>query len=96
MSRQYRQVWYVDAVTEIELKPLKLATGRVYLLIQNGSADDIYLNFGAHADANNGIVLGAGLYYERDKDAPDDYIYIKGAAAAGSLQKVHVTEGYVR
>jgi len=94
MSRTYRSQYYVDAVTEIEVKPVKAAGGRVYLLIQNRSTDAIYINFGTHADAYNGIELAAGLYYERDKEAPDDYIYIRGAAVAGSQQAVHITEAY--
>lgn len=96
MARFYRSQYFVDAVIEQEIKPIKAAGGRSYLLIQNRSIDAIYINFNTHADENNGIELPAGQYYEADKSVPNDYIYIKGAGAAGSLQAVHITEGYDR
>ncbi len=61
---------------------------RTYLLIQNKSADFIYVNFGQNATVYNGIRVAAGGYYELIGGAgngaphvPGDDVFILGAVA---------------
>lgn len=64
---------------------------RTYLLIQNISAANIFVNFGQNASATNGIRIIAGGNYEQIGGAqgggfvsPQD-VYITGAAASLSV-----------
>lgn len=84
--------FYLDSITEVELKDSP--GGRTYLLIQNNSADSIYLGFGTHGSSNNGLEVPAGQFYERETHPPRGTIYLNGAGAPGSNQKILVTEGY--
>lgn len=81
----------VGSSLEEILKPTR-GVPREYIFVQNLSAFDVYINFGSHADANNGFVLGAGLFYERDRHVPPDYIFVKGSQA-GNNQQCQVVEG---
>lgn len=80
----------VSTTLEELLKPTR-GIHRQYFFIQNLSANDIYINFGTHADVNNGFTLGAGLYYERDRFPPQEYVFVKGSQVAS--QQVQVIEG---
>lgn len=66
--------------------------GRSYLLIENRSAFQIYINFGTHADSASGVSIPAGGHYELDRAVPDDDIYFIGTDAA--LQNINITQGY--
>lgn len=90
MSRNATKTVYVNNVTEEVLKPPRIGI-RDYILVQNVSAFDIYINMDSHADILNGFVVAAGLYWERDKNAPQNYLYIKGSQ--GNNQQVNITEG---
>jgi len=94
MSRDYTNQFELDSVTEVELRPPPGVNGRSYLLIQNNSADSIYLGFDTHGSTNNGIEVPAGQFYERETHPPQNKIYMKGAGAVGARQKILVTEGY--
>lgn len=91
MSRSFHHLKIVGATKEDYVKAM--LPGRTYLLIENRSADAIYINFDTHADAVNGIEIAAGGNYEREQFVPNNDIYILGAAA-GNDQRVNVTEGY--
>lgn len=95
MPRSYTNQYYIDSTIEIELKPSPGLAGRNYLLIQNNSVDSIYLGFDTHANQHNGLEIPAGQFYERDDSGcPQNKLYLLGAGAAGSAQKILVTEGY--
>lgn len=87
----YTNQYYLDSVTEVELRPA--LSGRTYLLIQNNSADSLYMGFDTHGSANNGLEIPAGQFYERETRVPQNKLYLIGAGAAGSKQKILVTEG---
>jgi len=90
MSRNAGKTLSVSLSNEEVLKPPKSGM-RDYILVQNISAFDIYVNLDTHADAQNGVVIGAGLFWERDKNAPQNYIFVRGSQAAG--QQINVVEG---
>jgi hypothetical protein len=90
MSRNANTTRFVSSGVEEVLKPPKTGM-RDYILVQNVSANDIYINTDTHADVLNGIVIGAGLFWERDKNAPQNYVYLKGSVAG--LQQVNIIEG---
>ena len=93
MSRDYTQTVFVNAVTEVVIKPPKGAR-RSYFLAQGDATGDFYINFDTHADAGNGITVPAGQFYERERGtAPQNYIYLKGSVAAPALQRILITEG---
>lgn len=96
MAKFYHQAIYVDLNTEVELKPM--LGGRIYLLIENrtsgASLGDVYLNFDDHADVNNGVVIASGGYYELERVAPDNVLKIRGSTAAGTMQRINVTQGF--
>lgn len=66
--------------------------GRKYLLIENRSGNEIYVNFGTHADSTNGISIGSGGSYELDRVVSNDPVYIQGSVAA--TQNINITQGY--
>lgn len=84
---------YVNAITEEVSKPVR-GQPRRYLLIQNVSANDIYIAEGTHATINNGIIIGAGQFYERSRQdyVPQEFIFISGSVAAPATQQVNITD----
>lgn len=94
-ARHYPRTLTVGDTTgafgEERLRVIKGKT-RNYAFLQNLSANDIYVNFGTHADINNGFTLGAGLFYERDRSVPQEDIYVRGSVPGS--QKVMWVEGY--
>lgn len=91
MSRNFNNTKFVSNLVEERLRVSK-GKMRDYILVQNVSANDIYINSDTHANINAGFVVGAGLFWERDRNAPQNDIYISGSIAA--LQQVNVMEGY--
>lgn len=91
---QFPRQIQVNAITEEICKPVRSGL-RKYFFAQNLSANDIYLNFGTHADINNGFTLGAGLFYERSRadNVTQDYIFVRGSVAGAALQNVQIIEG---
>jgi len=71
-----------DSVRVLPANPL-----RRYLLVQNKSADVMYVNFGQLATVFNGIQISAGGYYELigggpgGSFVPADDVYILGGSA---------------
>jgi hypothetical protein len=92
VSRNLSTTRQVNLLLEERLRALKGT--RDYILIQNTSANDIYINIDTHADVNNGITISAGLYWERDKNVPQNDIYVRGSVASPALQQLNVVEGY--
>jgi hypothetical protein len=86
---------YVNNQVEVELKPAKGFQSRKYLFIQNRSANDIYINQGTHAKANQGTVLAAGLFYERWVNPPQGQIYVSGSIAAPAVQEIGIDEEFI-
>lgn len=80
----------VTTVIEEEFKEIKGST-REMLFVQNLDAADIYVNFGTHADVNNGLKIATGVTFN-PATAPTGTIYIKGSQVAA--QKVRVVEVY--
>jgi hypothetical protein len=69
---------------------------RNYLMVQNNSANEIYIGFGQQvaADFSNGFFIsGNGGFYEMDNRVPFNSIYILGVVAAG--QQVLIVEGVI-
>ena len=64
---------------------------RQYLLIQNVSSGDIWVNFGAEANSNQGIKISAGGFYELDTRPPFNQINVFGTSA--TQQPVIIIEG---
>lgn len=91
----YPKTVFVNDETEVELKIARGTQKREYLFAQNQSLNDVFINQGTHADANNGTTIAAGLFYERERTVPQGTIYIKGSVAAPALQKVHVEEEFI-
>lgn len=54
---------------------------RRYLLIQNNSVSDMYINFGSDAGPTSSLIVKAGGYYEPYR-VPADSIYISAASGA--------------
>jgi hypothetical protein len=90
----YSKTEYVNDLNEAEVKPAKGANSRKYLFIQNRSLNDIYINQGTHAKANQGTVLAAGLFYERWVNPPQGHIYISGSVASPATQEVAIEEEF--
>lgn len=93
--RTYQNTYFTDAGAELELKPQRNKQ-RSYIAIQNRSANSIYINYGTHADVNNGQEIQSFQTFELDRGVPNDHIFIVGAAVASAspVQKVGITEGY--
>lgn len=85
-------------VGTVGIRVLPANPRRTYLLIQNKSADVMYLNFGQQADLYNGIQISAGGAYELIGGAtggshcPFDDVFVLGGSS--DLAGV-VTEGMV-
>lgn len=94
MSRNLNSTRQINALLEERLRPMKGT--RDYILIQNTSGNDIYINIDTHADVNNGITIAAGLYWERDKNVPQNDIYVRGSVASPALQQINIVEGYAQ
>lgn len=96
----YPQTIYVNASEEKEIKIGAGKARRLYLFLQNASANDIYLNLGTHADAQNGTTLLAGLFYERTssdgsgKGVPQGTIWVRGSQAAPARQQINLEEEF--
>jgi hypothetical protein len=80
----------VTTLLEEEFKEIK-GSAREMLFIQNLSGFDIYVNFGTHADANNGLII-ATLTTFNPAHSPSGTVYIKGSQVAA--QRVRVVEVY--
>lgn len=92
MSIQYHNIYHVNAITEVQVKPTR--KGRSYLLIENRSAAPVWVNFDTHPDSINGIEIAAGGNYERERAVPQNYIFVIGQMASPTLQTINVTEGF--
>lgn len=90
----YPQTIYVNATEEKEIKIGRGFTRRVYLFLQNLSGNDIYINQGTHADAQNGTTLSGGLFYERDRAVPQGTIWVRGSVAAPARQQIQLEEEF--
>lgn len=66
-------------------------TRRVYLLIENRSVAEIYVNFGRSAGPSDGIRLYAGGTYELETAVPNGEIHLCGSVS--SDQRINITEG---
>ncbi len=86
---------YVNQDTDVELKPP--AQERTYLFIQNNSSADIYYSEGTIATSETGIVLQAGQWLELSSNlgnaVPQGHVWLRGAAASPTRQRVQVKEG---
>lgn len=89
--RFYSNTYQCKLNTEAIIKGLP-GEGRKYLLIENRSLDQIYLNFGTHPDSINGISILSGGSYELDRRVSNDDIYIIGTAVTD--QNINITQGY--
>lgn len=85
---------YVNAASHVELKPPKQKR-REYFFLQNLSADAIFYSEDTLATPENGIEIGAGQFIEldlRSGGVPAGHVWILGAAAAPTRQRVLVKE----
>lgn len=75
---------------------IEIATGnrwRTYLFIQNRSANDVYIAFGATATEKNGVLISSGGFIELDTRPPNNKITAIGTVAAD--QQIIVLEGSI-
>lgn len=79
-----------------EILTPKKGANRSYMLIQNRSAGDIYINFDMVASILDGIIIVAnGGFIEWDNVVPDGPIHITGSIATGGTdQRINITEAY--
>jgi hypothetical protein len=94
-TRHYNKLVTCSQVAPFFIK--KLGSERIYLLVENRSANTIIMNYDnmPATDGSEGIQITAGAKYELfDPFAPDnDIIWFMGQNGA-TLQSVNVTEGY--
>lgn len=79
---------YVTNLEPVEIKPPK-DKARSTLFLQNTSLNDVYVNEDSIATADNGIVLGAGLFLTYDISqgpVPQGKIWISGSV--GTRQRI--------
>lgn len=89
-TRDYSRPFIVSTTDALSVKTLN--GERVYLLVENFSADAIYLTPDTPGGVNDGIRLDAGQRYERWKPfCPQNDYFITGAVAN---QRGQITEGY--
>lgn len=65
---------------------------RTYLLIENRSVAEVYINFGRSAGPNDGIRLYSGGVYELENAVPSGEIHLAGSSPTDQL--INVTEGF--
>lgn len=81
----------VSAGADRILTPKKGAN-RSYLLIENRSGFDIYINFEMVPTPNDGIKIANNSERLFDQVAPDNMVYIVGTQVAD--QRVNITEAF--
>lgn len=97
MSTRFSRFYsFVIAVNAQNKRPqLKATKGRrTYLLIENRTANAIYINFNTQPTTDIGIEIPAGGLYELENAVPQDDIEFLGANGSTD-QIINVTEGYL-
>jgi hypothetical protein len=91
MARDYSETVTVSTTKVHEMKAAKFGR-RTYLLIDNVSANTVKFDHSVAPSDFNGIPLAAGVRYEREQNAPQSTLFIKGTSAAD--QVINVAQGF--